>query len=329
METEKRSTMNGKPVFTVPNKTIINFDSGFKQKLLCDGPTFTTGSACVYGCTYCYVGPQSLKQKPWLKEHGVVGDHADIVIRRANPVAIARNQLIGAKHKDQELVIYSSPAVDVAANLELVKETIEMCQLILDETRWHIRLLSKSNLLPVIAKAFSDSATKHRIIYGVSTGTLNDNLVKSFEDGTALVSKRIQSLHWLQDNGYRTFGMICPSLPLLPLPGFNERYTEFAQELATALRWDKLEFVWAEVMNVRGASFTKTIKALRDAGFHAEADDLTVVSNDKSAWEDYARDTFEAHAVIYRPRQLRFLQYVTKANVDYWKANESRGAVLL
>ena len=35
--------MNGKPVFLVPAKSIINFDSGFRHKLLCDGLTFTAG----------------------------------------------------------------------------------------------------------------------------------------------------------------------------------------------------------------------------------------------------------------------------------------------
>lgn len=44
----ERNTMNGKPVFTVPAKTVINFDSRFDKKLLCDGITFTAGSACAY-----------------------------------------------------------------------------------------------------------------------------------------------------------------------------------------------------------------------------------------------------------------------------------------
>ena len=63
--------MNGKPVFTVPSKTIINFDSDFKTKLLCDGPTFSAGTACVYNCTFCYVPTVYRKQKPWLAKHGV------------------------------------------------------------------------------------------------------------------------------------------------------------------------------------------------------------------------------------------------------------------
>ena len=48
-------TMNGKRVFTVPAKSVLNLESGFAHKLLCDGPTFSAGSACVYKCVYCYV----------------------------------------------------------------------------------------------------------------------------------------------------------------------------------------------------------------------------------------------------------------------------------
>lgn len=49
-------------------------------------------------------------------------------------------------------VIYASPLVDVAGNLELVRETVEICRVILELTNWQIRLLSKSNLLPKIAE---------------------------------------------------------------------------------------------------------------------------------------------------------------------------------
>ena len=51
----ERATMNMKPVFTVPTKTVINFKSHFYKKLLCDGLTFTAGNACVYSCAFCYV----------------------------------------------------------------------------------------------------------------------------------------------------------------------------------------------------------------------------------------------------------------------------------
>lgn len=326
-----RMVMNGKPVYTVPAKTVINFESGFGHKLLCDGPVFNAGQACVYRCAFCYVDAMELKQRPWFEKHGVQYDadgHAGVVIRNRDAVARAREQLLAhpGTERRKRKVIYSSTKVDVAGNMELVRETVELCKVILANTNWDIRLLSKSNLLPKIAEALSDwdihNRARERVIYGVSTGTLDDKLAQAFEEGCPLVSKRIQSLHWLQDNGFRTFGMICPSLP-------QSDYPKFASDMHAALRADQMEHVWAEVINVRGDSFIKTERCLREAGYELDANCLALVSGDKPSWEQYARDTFEAHAPLYPEGKLRFLQYVTKATRPWWAARKARGAVLL
>lgn len=327
--------MNGKPVFTVPAKTVVNFESGFGKKLLCDGPVFNAGQACVYRCAFCYVESMEVKQRAWFEKHGVdYGDrgHIGTVIRNANPVERVRGQLLAHPEleRNKKKVIYSSTKVDVAGNMELVRETVEICKVILELTNWDIRLLSKSNLLPKIAEGLLNGSDvkwlpKERTIFGVSTGTLDDKLAQAFEEGCPLVSKRIQSLHWLQDNGFRTFGMICPSLPAI-YPG---GYTPWAKEMHAAIRADKCEHVWAEVINVRGESFTRTEKCLRDAGYDRTADVLKLVSHDKQAWEQYARRTFEAHERLYKPGQLRFLQYVNSANKQWWFQRQEKGAVLL
>lgn len=338
----ERALMNGKPVFTVPAKTVINFKSHFDKKLLCDGMTFSPGEACAYSCSFCYVDSMMKKRAAWLNDHGVTGDHMEHVVRRENPVEIARKQIMSKPEafRMKKQVIYSSPLVDVAANMELVRETVEICKVILELTNWDIRLLSKSNLLPKVAqgldehfcggraKEFDESMRPgRRIIYGVSTGTLDDKLAAAFEEGTPKVSKRIESLHWLQDNGFRTFGMICPSLPLVP--DTDEHYTFFARSMYHAIRGDRCEHVWAEVINVRGDSFTNTEKALIKSGFITESSALSRISFDKSAWERYARNTFEAHSQFYSPGKLRFLQYVTKDTQAWWKEREQQGAVLL
>jgi DNA repair photolyase len=126
------------------------------------------------------------------------------------------------------------------------------------------------------------------MIYGVSTGTLDDTLARSFEQGTPLPSKRVASLHWLQENGYRTFGMICPSLP-------QHEYDAFAREIRDAICAEKCEHVWTEVINVRGDSMMRTTAALRAGGFgwYAEALDQT---RNHDVWETYARETFLAHS---------------------------------
>ena len=319
--TSERTRMNGKPVFTVPSKSVLNLDSGFKHKLLCDGPTFSAGTSCVYSCAFCYVPDMMRKQTPWLAAHGVTGNHEDIVIRREGAVDTLDRQLHEKKARalwEKPLTIYSSPAVDVAGNLELARETVEMCKVILELTKWNIRLLSKSNLLPKVAEALAPD----RIIYGVSTGTLDDRLAAAFEHGTPLVSKRIASLHWLQDNSFRTFGMICPSLP-------QSNYEKFSQDMAAALRSEKCEHVWAEVLNARGESFRRTFNAILAADYCAEAAHFDEVSKDKVAWEDYARRTFNAHARTFPPGKLRFLQYVTKDSRPWWSARSKKGAVLL
>ena len=322
--------MGGKPVFNVPGR-ILNLDSGFKHKLLCDGPTFSAGTACQYSCSFCYVPAVMAK----LVSGKFDAKHEDIVIRRERAVDTLRGQLTDSKGRPKYLdqndtrVIYASPLVDVASNMELVNETIELCNLIGELTNWQIRLLSKSNLLPKIAMGVSGYYQK-RIIYGVSTGTLDNKLAQAFEQGCPLVSKRIESLHWLQDNGFRTFGMICPSLPQ-SLPGCStaEAYEDFAGDMAESIRVDRCEHVWAEVINLRGESFTRTEKALQDAGYGSLAMELRRVSHDKDQWEEYARCTFLAHTHFIPKEKLRFLQYVNKDNFDWWKEREPLGAVLL
>ena len=323
-----RRLMNGKPVITVEARTVINTKSNFEHKKLCDGLTFSTGSACAYNCSFCYV-PDLMRKNPHRLPESVV--HENVVVRRANPLDVMRTQLLykdGSRRypdSDQARVIYASPLVDVAANMDLVRETIEACRLILNLTPWTIRLLSKSNLLTKVDDGLSDHRT--RMIYGVSTGTLSDQLAAAFEEGTPRVSRRLASLRELQDRGCRTFGMLCPSLPL----GRDEEYDQFARDCAREIRADRCEHVWAEVINVRGESFTRTHRALEDAGFNQQAELLVGVSESQELWEEYARKTFESHARVYadQPGKLRFLQYVNKRTRPYWEPKVADGAVLL
>src|SRR5262249_37351133 len=119
----------------------------------------------------------------------------------------------------------------------------------------------------------------------------------------------------------RTFGMICPSLP-------QREYDAFAGEIRDAIRAQKCEHVWAEVINVRGDSMTRTIAALRAGGFDCYADALDQMRN-HDVWERYARETFLAHSKIYPPGKLRFLQYSNAKTRPWWKVRENLGAIVL
>jgi len=335
--TPKQPIMNKKPVLYRGAKTVLTTDSEkFQDKLLCDGLTLNPGDACAFGCTYCYAEKQVVKfVKPVLDAHKAETAQdvsvGDVVIRRRNAVETLRSQLIrpdGSNKYDDPRdtrVVYSSTLVDVAANMELLREIAELCILILLHTNWQIRLLSKSALLARLVTDEMILKKYHsRLILGFSIGTLDDKVARAIEIHTSSPTARIKALHELQDRGLRTFGMICPSLP-------QADYEAFSREICDAIRVDKCEHVWAEVLNVRGESLTNTVGALRNAGLEDEADRLEAVcgSGVGGKWEDYARQTFSAHTHNVPGDKLRFLQYVTADNVDWWQDQRSNGAVLL
>jgi DNA repair photolyase len=329
--------MNGKPVLYRTSRTVITLKSdGFLEKLLCGGPVFNNGDACTFGCTFCYV-LQSMRRlvQPLIDEYNRRNNtklkFQDFVIRRDSPLDLIKMQLLDDQGNprfadaDDDRVIYSSTLVDVAGNKDILQETADVCNLILEHTNWQIRLLSKCSLLKdLVAKKLIPKEYHHRLIFGFSTGTLDDGVARAIEKGTSSVSKRIEALHWLQDHGFRTFGMICPNLP-------QKDYGEFSRDICTAIRVDRCEHVWAEVINVRGESMKATSAALRAAGFVSEADELESVSGaeNSEAWENYARETFIAHTANVPPEKLRFLQYLDKNHIDWWKNQRAKGAVLI
>lgn len=330
-------TMNGKPVLYRDGKTILTDPSEeFHEKLLCDGLVFNMGDACGFSCTYCYVESVMIKlDKEVLDLHnqqtGQNLGFGDVVIRRRNSIEVLRSQLVnqdGTRIYDDpedDRVVYSSTLVDAAANSRLLKETAEACNLILEHTNWHIRLLSKSSsLVFLIKREMIPKKYHHRLILGFSIGTRDDDLASAIEINTGKVTKRIEALHWLQDHGIRTFGMICPSLP-------QEDYDKFSRDMCAALRVERCEHVWTEVINLRGRSLIKTIDALIEAGYETDAKRLKAVSGTDGAqkWEEYARATFLAHTKNIPCEKLRHLQYIDKNSADWWKDQRENGAVLL
>ena len=326
--------MAGKPVYLLPSHTSISWSVPFAHKKLTTGPVMNLGDACVYSCAYCYVEASSQGRfAKFLRGEGL--GFQDIVIRRCGrdgaktAIETLGRQLARKPWRDRAAkhgTCFTSSTVDPAPNSELMEETAQATALVLAGTCWDVRILSKSANLPRLARRVVElfPGAKKRLILGISTGTLDNALARVIEQGTPLVSKRIQSLHELQDDGYRTFGMICPSLP-------QADYMAFSKTMCDAIRVEKCEHVWAEPINVRGKSFAKTIDALVGAGFDAEAAALRAVSGKgtNEVWDDYAKKTFLAHAANIPPKKLRFLHYPTKGSLPWWNGQRRAGAVLL
>ena len=316
-----------KPRYLINSKSVLNLASDFKHKLLCDGPTFTAGHACLFSCSFCYV--ETMMQKnarlnALLESEGL--KHEQVVVEIDDPVKAVRAQLLfedgtpRCKDRKDTRVIYASPLVDVAGTPAQVAVTIAICKEILAATHWQIRLLSKSILLVKVAEALREH--KKRLIYGFSTGTLEDEVVRSFEIGTSAVSGRLKALKQLQDDGYRTFGMLCPILP-------QQDYAAFAKKVAKAIDIERCEEIWAEALNARGSALRDTSVALRRKGFNEAAERLDSVADDNAAWENYAEQTFLALTKIIPAKKLHYLQYVDSRSYNTWEKHQSKGAILL
>ena len=358
-----------------------NDDSGFVHKRLSSGYTFSAGTACGFSCRYCYVESMVLKQAAVMKIlAGSKRPFDRVVIRRADaPRRLAQDLTRKATRNDGEnlverliaedqmkawglgkdrmaarywaehfkgKVVFGSPLVDIAATPELAMETVAMCEVLLRLTSFDLRLLSKSpNLASIVAKQLIDrlpEETRRRVILGLSTGTLDDELAPAIEP-VPLPSERLAALHRLQDQGLRTFGMVCPILP-------QEDAVEFARQAMTAIRADQCEDIWAEPVNFRARrkttalekedetlqrnSFEATLAGLR-ARDRAAAERFLLVAEDEAAWEQYCQDAFlalfaEAPKRTNGTTKLYWMQYPRNfASVQYWDLQKSRGALAL
>jgi DNA repair photolyase len=295
--------------------------------MLCNGWTFSLGSACHFKCLFCYVEsivrkhPQVKALMESLSMQGL--EFEDVCIVRHDAIPIMREQLLRRRAPDMDTpgVVFTSPLVDCAATAKFALQTAEADRLLLELTAKDIRHLSKGANFGTMIEALPEKYHQ-RLIFGYSTGTIDDGLAAAFEVRTASPARRLAELHSLQDRGFRTFGMICPVLP-------RREYRLYAEAVARALRIDKLEHVWVEALNVRGRSKTRTHEGLITAGYHDEAAFLDEVFRDRHSWEAYSRELFEAFATVIPPEKYRFLQYALPDTREWWKARTQMGAIVL
>jgi len=376
------NTIFRKPVHFV-DTTIFNEHSLFIHKRLCDGPTFSAGTACAFSCTYCYVEQMVLKQqavRDLLKSTGCRFDQ--LVMRRKDPLQKLAEALTrkGSQSSDpgaeslltpelitrwglvdkwslgkrfpkflgeqfQKTVVFGSPLVDIAATKALAEETVELCELFLRLTSFQLRLLSKSPLLESIARELDrrlpdkNTGAKKRIIFGLSTGTVDDTVAGAIEVHAPSPRTRLEALHRLQDDHFRTYGMLCPILP-------QADPVDYATKAMAEIRAEKCEEIWAEPVNFRTGgqnggdvkeqkrqrdSFEATVTALTKAGRIEDAKRFRHVAQDKAAWESYCRATYEALTKFKGKTRLWWMQYPRDQKVipEYWEKQPSDGVLLL
>lgn len=293
------------------SKTGIALSEGFKKKRLA-AYSVNIGNVCGFGCAYCYVPDMPFQHqsvKKLLHQGNKIGDFSNY--REFDDLISAVTKDIKKfKPGDTSMVIFCTTC-DPCATLEHVEMTTAAAKVILENSDLQIRVLSKSTNIQMVAQSLS--VYKERVTYGLSTGTCLPAVSRAIETNASPILNRIATLHWLQDNGYRTFGMICPVLP-------SEK--GMVAKLLNQIRPELCEDIWVEAINDKGNSLTNTHKALIRAGLDWHAYAIRKVMENKVAWRNYSTEFFLAFRKELKKRKLsqklHFLQYVAKGDLNFF-----------
>jgi len=306
--------------FNYLGNTGIGRTKAFEEKHLAEY-SVNIGNICAFGCTYCYTPSVTSKQKI-IRDIITQGYNIDEIscYRHMDNVLECVAWDLKKIHPDDHRTVFFCTTCDPCATKEHADTTIKAIRLIMERSKLQVRLLSKS--VNIIHIAQDLAVYRDRITYSLSTGTASPDISRAIEERASNITERIQALHWLQDNGFRTYGMICP---VLPSEGDN------VIQLLDQVRPELCENVWVEAVNVRGKSLVQTYKKLIDADLMDHAEELKRVMNNKAAWIEYSKRLFLGFQSEMRDRglldRMYFLQYVSKGDINFFEGNP--GAVCL
>jgi hypothetical protein len=282
----------------------------------------SAGDACVFSCTYCYVEGQTRCQLERVDSPAPIdAPLSSIVIRRKDAATRLVEHLQHHPLRDLNRTVFISRTVDPAPTVHLADETSAMVLALLSATAWTVRLLSKSPLLGRIGDAIG-LAHRDRVIFGFSTGTLDDRLAACVEVGAPPVSKRLESLRRLQDRGFRTYAMISPSLP-------QDDYDSFVQIAVNAVNLPSCELFCAEQINFHGIDPSRTTTALAAGGWKTQANLLEDLAHNAALYDEHARRLYEAYSRVIPRKQLRFLYRPLTPAGPWWRDRFADGIFVI
>ena len=311
-----KSSPNGKARLTYEGRTGIAETKGFQKKQLADFAC-NIGNVCEFGCTFCYVPSVTTKQKyvqDALSRYNI--DEISLYRTKENLLKCVERDLKKFTPGDTRTVFFCTTC-DPCATEEHADITTSTLKMIMESSDLKARVLSKSKLLKEIGDNLRDY--KDRICYGLSTGTIRPEVGKCIEENATPLLERIDVLKWLQNEGFRTFGMLCPILP---------SEIGYLDKLIDAVNPSVCEGVWAEPINVRGKSLVKTCQKLKDHVLNEDADALQAIMGDKESWRKYCKELFLELKENMKQRnvseKLKFLQYEEKNAPDFNQFFESQ-----
>jgi DNA repair photolyase len=234
-------------VFTEEKKSGIKRNKEFQKKRLAEF-TVNVGTRCGHACEYCssksLYRTQSFFQQPEIRERGITSFTRGIAV--VDPTVVGRIAHEAKCKRKRGLVLICS-ATDAwapeARELDLGRGILEA---ILGQDRWSVRVLTKS---ACVANDFDVMRRKcDRVRFGISlTATpATEDACAVIEPHASTIQERMDAIRQASKLGLRTYGMLCPLLPMIAnQPHQIEELVEFMVSCGA-------EEIFVEGVNPRG-----------------------------------------------------------------------------
>ena len=282
--------------------------TGHEEKGLCQFAC-NTGFLCGHFCTYCST-PCILRMR--IRKLGFDPFEKNLcIVDPTTPERLAYD----AAHKRKRGLIELCPLVDAwapeAQQYDLGRSCLEA---ILSQPGWTVRVLTKN---AAVHKDF-DLIKKHkdRVLVGLSiTAPLEkSHVISVIEPRASSIERRMEVLREANDQGLRTYGMLCPILP-----GIADSLDQIDKLVKFAVECN-VEEIFVEPVNPRGRGLRLTQEALANSGYGDEAAAVEAIRK-RNSWSRYVARLVprvqESVRKRYDVNRLRFLLYPSRLTEEH------------
>lgn len=304
-------------------KVGINRSREFEKKELATHSA-NVGLRCDNGCSYCST-PSLVRTHLAFSSLGVSAFQKDICVIDDKSDERIRIDIHNLKSNDTVMLCTTTDAWSPESRrLNLGRKCLE----VLLKSHAQIRILSKNTEVKEDFDLIKPHA--HRVMMGISlTGPPSKGgLLKYIEPCASPVSERISTLNDAHQQGFRTYGMLCPLMP-----GIGDDENSIS-ELFEIVLFCGAEKIWIEPLNNRGRGIINTINILRGIGEYDMVEKFTMIRNSEG-WSNYAFNLIRtaqkiAHkfGVIEKVRILLYPKRLTDQHRELLR-NDSQGIIWL
>jgi len=290
------------PVFRHARGVGITESPEFARKGLAEFAA-NVGLKCGHDCAYCSAASNVRMHPEFAAINRSAFDGGYAIVDPETPNRVARDARRIRRLGCVQLCTLTDAWAPEAQVHDLGRRCLEA---ILNEPGWTVRILTKNSA--VLRDVDLIDRHRDRVVVGLSLTGLPDaqSAISVLEPHASPITERIEALREAHQRGLRTYGMLCPLLPLIADdPGSVERLVELCLEVGA-------EEIFAEPVNARGPGLRRCEEALAAAGMTREAEAIGTIRH-HAGWSGYTlrllRTVQQAAATHNCIGRLRFLLY--------------------